>query len=108
MGSCFLAVYLLTPLLKNGNSQGLRRSRSRLVWGHSSAGRASDLHSEGRRFDPCCLHQIIISRFSSMLKFQFVISRVKVNGEALFVFESAKSFESLPGLRDFLADARGS
>ena len=25
--------------------------------GHSSAGRASDLHSEGRRFDPCCLHQ---------------------------------------------------
>jgi hypothetical protein len=26
-------------------------------WGHSSAGRASDLHSEGRRFDPCCLHQ---------------------------------------------------
>ena len=27
--------------------------------GHSSAGRASDLHSEGRRFDPCCLHQLV-------------------------------------------------
>ena len=31
-------------------------------WGHSSAGRASDLHSEGRRFDPCCLHHF--SKFS--------------------------------------------
>ena len=26
-------------------------------WGCSSAGRASDLHSEGHRFDPVQLHQ---------------------------------------------------
>ena len=26
-------------------------------WGHSSVGRASDLHSEGQRFDPVRLHQ---------------------------------------------------
>lgn len=33
------------------------KKKEAFVWGHSSAGRASDLHSEGRRFDPCCLHQ---------------------------------------------------
>ena len=27
-----------------------------LTWGHSSAGRAPDLHSGGRRFDPVWLH----------------------------------------------------
>ena len=29
-----------------------------ILWGCSSAGRASDLHSEGHRFDPVHLHQL--------------------------------------------------
>ncbi len=31
--------------------------RSHEIWGHSSDGRAPDLHSGGRRFDPAWLHQ---------------------------------------------------
>ena len=27
------------------------------IWGYSSAGRASEWHSEGQRFDPAYLHQ---------------------------------------------------
>ena len=46
-----------------------------VLWGHSSAGRASDLHSEGHRFDPDWLHQtpnfMIYSIFLSLF---FLIS----------------------------------
>src|SRR5690242_16400684 len=33
----------------------------RLGWGHSSAGRALEWHSRGRRFDPAWLHQPLSS-----------------------------------------------
>jgi hypothetical protein len=40
----------------------------RLLWGHSSAGRALAWHARGRRFDPAWLHQIFatIYRFSGL------------------------------------------
>ena len=42
-----------------GNPYGLCRELGHevcLIWGYSSVGRASDLHSEGRRFEPDYLH----------------------------------------------------
>ena len=46
------ALYQLSygPVPMNG------AAREAKVWGHSSAGRAPDLHSGGRRFDPVWLH----------------------------------------------------
>ena len=38
-------------------------------WGCSSAGRASDLHSEGRRFDPCHLHNKKEKRAARLFSF---------------------------------------
>ena len=35
------------------------RKQAVFLWGISSVGRASDLQSEGRRFETCMLHQII-------------------------------------------------
>ena len=32
--------------------------KSKLIWGHSSDGRAPALHAGGRRFDPAWLHQL--------------------------------------------------
>ena len=41
---------------------------ARLKWGCSSAGRAPDLHSGGRRFDPDQLHQFILGLLLSWLE----------------------------------------
>ena len=49
--------------------------------GYSSAGRASDLHSEGRRFDPCCLHQTLsknVVRFFLKMAKKAVAERERV------------------------------
>ena len=58
----------LIPLSPGGGGTSNRPHFSRgpatLPWGCSSAGRAPDLHSGGRRFDPDQLHQRL-SRFSA-------------------------------------------
>ena len=42
--------------------------KSNSLWGCSSAGRASDLHSEGRRFDPCHLHHLALRELYHQLR----------------------------------------
>ena len=41
-----------------------------MIWGVSSAGRASALHAEGHRFDPVTLHHLF--RGDSMIKYVFI------------------------------------
>ena len=47
---------VLEAIVERRGSSSLPRGTKNL-WGCSSTGRASDLHSEGRGFDPCHLHQ---------------------------------------------------
>src|SRR5690606_40681609 len=42
-------------LARHGLNDAAREAK---LWGHSSAGRAPDLHSGGRRFDPVWLHHL--------------------------------------------------
>ena len=54
-----LSIYKQKPRLTPHNIQIRLLKNHKKCRGCSSAGRASDLHSEGRRFDPCHLHHII-------------------------------------------------
>ena len=52
-----------------------------MYWGHSSAGRAPDLHSGGRRFDPVWLHHMLV-----MMRWDLCLSvSCKVSRLALFI-----------------------
>ena len=42
-------------------------NKSSLLWGYSSAGRASALQAEGQRFDPVYLHHLSFSFFPEIL-----------------------------------------
>jgi hypothetical protein len=50
------------------NRLGLRVHKMNELWGCSSVGRASDLHSEGRRFDSCHLHHFFCTKFLILKK----------------------------------------
>ena len=46
-------------------------NKSSLLWGYSSAGRASALQAEGQRFDPVYLHHLSFSFFPEILDQSF-------------------------------------
>lgn len=56
------------------------------LWGYSSAGRASDLHSEGHRFDPVYLHQGLSLRRLKGKNFE-VKEAVKRELKEIFFYE---------------------
>ena len=62
-------------------------NKSSLLWGYSSAGRASALQAEGQRFDPVYLHHLNFPKLNKINR-RVVVSAIY---EELFIFCSLNS-----------------